>query len=214
MGPFLKKWMTMATALAVAFVVFSCKGKLSLAEKLDLSVTPVQTVRDMAIIQTENGELRTRMEAPYMERYQTDTLEYESFPEGIRLYGYNGGMFVETTIVADNAIHRMSRVGDRKESWSAFGNVVIRNIVKEETMETDTLYWDRSTQEIYTDCYVRMYSPAGFLQGYGMRSDEMARDAVILRPFNSYGIVVRDSNEVRIDYVNLIGPVPADSLKK
>jgi hypothetical protein len=58
-----------------------------------------------------------------------------------------------------------------------------------------------------------MYSPAGFLQGYGMRSDEMARDAVILRPFNSYGIVVRDSNEVRIDYINLIGPVPADSLK-
>ena len=47
-----------------------------------------------------------------------------------------------------------------------------------------------------------------------MRSDEMARDAIILRPFNSYGIVVRDSNEVRIDYINLIGPVPADSLKK
>lgn len=203
----------MATATAVAFVIFSCKGKLKTAERLDLSVTPVQTVRDMSIVQTENGQLRMRMVAPLMERYQTDTLEYESFPEGISLYGYNGGMFLETTIVADNAIHRMSRVGTREESWSAFGNVVIRNIVKEETMETDTLYWDRVKKEIYTDCYVRMYSPAGFLQGYGMRSDELARDAIILKPFNSYGIVVKDSSEVRIDRINLIGPVAADSLK-
>lgn len=203
----------MATATAVAIVVFSCKGKLSVADRLDLSVTPVQTVRNMAIIQTENGQLRMRMEAPLMERYQTDTLEYESFPEGINIFGYNGSMFLETTIVADNAIHRMSRVGDKNESWSAFGNVIIRNIAKEETMETDTLFWDRTAQEIYTDCYIRMYSPAGFLQGYGMRSDEMARDAIILRPFNSYSVVVKDTNEIRIDYVNLIGPVPADSLK-
>jgi hypothetical protein len=44
----------MATALAVAFVVFSCKGNLSEAEKLDLSMTPLQVVDSMFFIQTEN----------------------------------------------------------------------------------------------------------------------------------------------------------------
>ena len=62
--------------------------------------------------------------------------------------------------------------------------MVVRNIVKQETMETDTLYWDRKNQEIYTDCYIRLYSPDGFMQGYGMRSDERARNSIILRPFS------------------------------
>ena len=203
----------MATAAAVAFVVFSCNKKLSLADRLDLSVTPVQTVDNMFVVQTENGLLKMRMEAPRMDRYQTDSLEYEIFPEGMFIYGYDANQFLETTITADNALHKMSRVGDREESWSVFGNVVIHNIIKDETMETDTLYWDRVAKEIYTDCYVRMYSPAGFLQGYGMRSDEMARDAIIQKPFNSYGIVVKDSTKVTIDYVNLIGPIPADKIK-
>ena len=73
-------------------------------------------------------------------------------------------------------------------------------------METDTLYWDQATEEIYTDCYVRMYSPSGFMQGYGMRSDQKARNSIILRPFNSYGVVVKDSTVVMIDSVNFIGP--------
>jgi len=206
--------MMMATAAAVAFVVYSCKGKLSEADRLDLATTPVQTLEDMFVIQTENGQVKLRMEAPLMERYQTDTLEYELFPKGLSLFGYNPDNFLETTITADNAMHRFSRVGQREESWAAFGNVVVKNIIKQETMETDTLYWDQVAKEIYTDCYIRMYSPAGFLQGYGMRSDEMARDAVIQRPFNSYGVVVKDSTEVQVDSVNLIGPLPVDKAKK
>jgi len=203
----------MATAAAVAFVVFSCNKKLSIADRLDLSVTPVQTVDSMSVVQTENGILKMRMEAPRMDRYQTDSLEYELFPEGMFIYGYDADQFLETTITADNALHKMFRTGDRKETWSVFGNVVVHNNIKNETMETDTLYWDRTAEEIYTDCYIRMYSPSGFLQGYGMRSDEMARNAIIMKPFNSYSVVVKDSTRVEIDYVNLIGPLPADKSK-
>ena len=203
----------MATAVAVAFVVFSCNKKLSVADRLDLSVTPVQTVDNMFVVQTENGILKMRMEAPKMDRYQTDSLEYEMFPEGMSIYAYDVDQFLETKITADNALHKMSRTGTKEESWSVFGNVVIHNFIKNETMKTDTLYWDRVAKEIYTNCYVRMSSPAGFLQGYGMRSDEMARDAIIMRPFNSYGVVVKDSTRVDIDYVNLIGPLPADISK-
>ena len=41
-----------ATAAAVAFIVYSCKGKLGEAAKLDLQETPVQVVDDMFIVQT------------------------------------------------------------------------------------------------------------------------------------------------------------------
>ena len=58
----------MATALAVAFVVYSCKGNLSEAEKLDLSVTPIQVVDSMYFVQTENGKLNIpRDDDPFTE---------------------------------------------------------------------------------------------------------------------------------------------------
>ena len=196
----------MATAAAVAFVVFSCKGKLGEAEALNLSETPVQTVTDMFIVQTENSGLQMRAEAPLMEKYEKgDTLSYELFPEGFNVFGYTEEGLLETRITSDNARHLKYK--DGRETWEAFGNVVVQNLIKQETMETDTLYWDQKEEKIYTHRYVKMYSPQGFMQGYGMESDQRARDSRLFNPFNSYGIVAQDTTEVVIDTVNFIGPI-------
>ena len=196
----------MATAAAVAFVVISCKGKLGEAAAIDLSETPVQTVTDMFIVQTENSGLQMRAEAPLMEKYERgDTLSYELFPEGFNVFGYTDDGLLETKITSDNARHLKYK--DGRETWEAFGNVVVQNLIKQETMETDTLYWDQKEEKIYTHCYVKMYSPQGFMQGYGMESDQRARDSKLFNPFNSYGIVAQDTTEVVIDTVNFIGPL-------
>ena len=196
----------MATAFAVAFVVFSCKGKLSEAEHLDLDETPVQTIENMFFVQTENGIVKNRIEAPVMERYDNDSMAVELFPEGVKVYGYEEGNKLESIIVATAARHdKFKKTGEEK--WGAYGDVVIRNVIKQERMETDTLYWDQAKHEIFTHCYVKMSSPQGYMQGYGMRSDEMARNAIILRPFDSYGLMKEDSTLVRIDSANFIGPL-------
>ena len=193
-----------ATASAVAFMVYSCKGKLGEAESLDINEVPVQTVDDMFIVQTENGKIQMRAEAPLMERYERDTLSYELFPDGFFVYGYTEEEKIETEIIADKARHLKYK--DGRESWEAFGNVVVKNLIKQEVMETDTLYWDQKNEKIYTHCYVRMYSPDGFMQGYGMESDQRARNSIIFNPFNSYGILEQDE-DILIDSVNFIGPV-------
>ena len=194
-----------ATALAVAFIFFSCNRKLSTADRLDLGRTPLQTIDSMFIVQTTDGGLQFRVEAELMERYVTDSSTYEKFPQGVELYGYNEEGLLETMILADDALHEQGDKG-KYEIWSAFGNVVIQNILKRETMETDTIFWDRTKGEIYTDCYVRLYSPDGFMQGVGMGSDERARNSIIYKPFDSFGIVGRDTTAVVIDSVNFIGP--------
>ena len=195
----------MATALAVAFVVYSCKGKLAEAEAVNMDEIPMQTVDDMFIVQSKNGVIQMRAQAPLMEKYEKDSLSYELFPEGFFVYGYADDGLLETEIIADNAKHVKHDNGE--ETWSAFGNVVVKNLINQEVMETDTLYWDQKNEKIYTHCYVRMYSPKGFLQGYGMESDQRARNSIIFKPFNSYGIVVQDTTQVLIDSVNFIGPM-------
>ncbi len=193
-----------ATASAVAFVVYSCKGKLAEAESLVLSETPVQTVNDMFIVHSENGHIQMRAEADLMQRFENDSLSYELFPEGFSVFGYTDEGMLETEIEADNAKHVQYK--DGRETWEAYGNVVVKNLINQEVMETDTLYWDQKEEKIYTHCYVRMYSPDGFSQGYGMESDQRARDSKLFNPFNSYGFVVKDTTQVVVDSVNFVGP--------
>lgn len=193
-----------ATAIAVAFVVISCKSDLGEADTINLLETPSQSVDDMFIVQTKNGKIQMRAEAPLMERYERDTLSYELFPKGFFVYGYTDEEKLETEIIADNAIHLKYK--DGRESWEAYGNVIVKNLIKQEVMETDTLYWDQKNEKIHTHCYVKMYSPDGFMQGYGMESDQRARNSIIFNPFYSYGIV-DNSNKVVIDSVNFVGPL-------
>ena len=195
----------LATASAVAFVVYSCKGKLAEEDAMDITLMPVQTADSITSVQTQNGQIQMRMEAPLMERYETDSLSTQLFPEGFAVYGYIDGGLLETSITADNARHL--KYSDGRESWAAFGTVAVKTLIKREVMETDTLYWDQKEEKIWTDCYVKMYSPDGFMQGYGMESDQRARNSIIFRPFNSYGIVTQDSTAVNVDSVNFIGPV-------
>lgn len=195
-----------ATALVVATIAISCKNKLKEAGPLDLESVPVQTVENMMAIQSKNGLKEMRMEAPLMQKFsEDDKNSYELFPKGFNVYGYNEEGLLETEITSREAKHTIE--GD-KETWAAYGNVVIKNFIKGEQMETDTLYWDQHEKKIYTDCYVKLFSPQGLMQGYGMESDEMARNALLLRPFDSYTLINQDSTKVSyVDSANFIGPL-------
>ena len=206
MRPVWKILIAIATAAAVAFVIFLLTGKKkAAADHLDLSQVPMQTVDNMFAVQTKNGVVVMRIEADKMLRYENDSTSMELFPEGFAVYSYTDEGLLETILLSDQARHIMFKNTDGEE-WQAFGNVSVQNIIKRETMETDTIYWDQRVHQIYTDCYIRMYSPDGFMQGYGMRSDDKARNAVIHKPFNSYSVVVQDTTAVLVDSVNFIGP--------
>ena len=195
-----------ATAAAVAIVVFLSlrKGKAE-GEKLDFSKVPMQTVDDMFAVQTKNGIVTMRIEADKMLRFETDTTTIELFPEGFAVYSYTDDGLLETILLSDQARH-ITFKSTNGEEWQAFGNVSVQNIIKRETMETDTIYWDQRVHQSYTDCYIRRSSPDGFMQGYGMRSDDKARNAIIKKPFNSYSVVVKDTTTVLVDSINFIGP--------
>lgn len=198
----------MAAALFAAVIMTSCGRKLREAEVINLDETPVQMVEDMFAVQTKDGKVLQRIEAPMMQKFDYDTVSFDCFPNGISVFSYTSEGLLESTITAAFAKHEtQSRKFRGKDIWEAYGNVVIKNVIKQETMETDTLYWDRENEEIYTDCFVKMYSPDGLMQGYGMRSDDRARNSTLLRPFDSFGYSVQDTTATAVDSTNFIGPL-------
>lgn len=198
----------MATFGVAIILFFSLSCSQDNNYDIDFSQVPRQTVRSMSVVQTKNGNPEMRMRAPLMQTfdYEKDSVQYkyDFYPDGFYVDAYTEEGELETTIVADQAKHVTLK---KNESWSAFGNVVVTNHLKGEKLYTDTIYWNRMEQQIYTDCYVKMESPSGFMQGYGMTSDERANNATILRPFDNY-YIMRDSSEVYVDSLNLLGPLP------
>lgn len=196
----------MVAVLWAATIAVSCGHKLKSIDSEEISDAPTQVVLNMDASQTENGVKQMRLVAMRMERYEDPSGDSrEVFPEGFNVFAYNEDGLLETQIESDEARHTVT---DGKEQWSAYGNVVINNFLKGERITTDTLYWDRERNIIYTDCLVKLYSPQGFMQGYGMESDERARNARLLRPFDSYGILSDDSTGTGyVDTVNFIGPM-------
>lgn len=194
----------MAALVAAILLLFSCKEPDPV--NFDFEQTPVQTVREMQILQSNKGETQMRMRAPLMQRFDfmKDSVQqsYELYTDGFFVEAYTENGELETTISSREARH-VTTYG--AESWSAFGDVVIINHLKGERMETDTIYWNREEQQIYTDCHVKLVSESGLMQGFGMTSDERARHAVILRPYDWYA-VERDSTYQYIDTVNQMGP--------
>ena len=194
----------MAVAFAAAILLSACKEPDPVT--FDFERVPVQVVHDMQVLQTDKGSAQMRMHAPLMQHFHffKDSLEqsYDLYTEGFFVDAYTEDGQLETSITAEQARHVTT---ENNESWSAFGNVVVINHIKGEKMETDTIYWNQAEKQIYTDCYVKLTSDSGLLQGYGMTSDERARNAVILRPFDWYA-VERDSTYHFIDTVNVLGP--------
>lgn len=194
--------------MAVAFVVISCSGKLKATGEGHTTDTPMQVVENMQIVQTDKGKFKMRVEAAIMERYQNDSLSWDLFPGGFAAFAYDEDGKLETEIKGDGARHTVSSSDTKEELWMAYGNVKVSNLVNNQTLETDTLYWDPAKEKIYTDCYVRIIDPKGLMQGYGMESDQRARSTVLHRVFNNYLIIDNDSTAVVIDSVNFIGPFP------
>ena len=88
----------LASVSALASIVVSCGGGLGEADTLDLSKTPVQTVRDMFTVQSKNGKIEMRFEAPLMETYDNDTTKIDLFPGGLSVYSYTEDGLLESVV--------------------------------------------------------------------------------------------------------------------
>lgn len=193
-----------AVTLVIAIFFIACKEDIPKSDLSEVAHLPTQVVEKMILNEYSRGVVVYMVTAPIMERYSNAEKPYDLFPKGIVLLGYTEEGELETKIRADYAKHVIEKKGD--EIWEAFGNVVVNNYIKEEKMESDTLYWNRNQEKIYTHSLVKLTTPEMFMQGYGMESDEMARNAVIMNPFDSYAIVQKEEQD------STATPPPLDSI--
>ena len=154
-----------------ATMLLSCDGDIP---RIDgIAELPAQETEMLRITYTSNGKIRYYITTPKVLSYREIEEPYDKFPQGGFVEMYNDSLQLETTVTAKNAFHYLAP----QELFMATDSVVVHNLVRQQSLYTDTLYWDIEKQEIYTNSYVKVVTPDMIMPSeHGMRSDQHFRD--------------------------------------
>ena len=137
---------------------------------------PDESARNIEIIMSEEGKITFTLFAPVMNKYFGDN-PYMEFPEGIMVASYTNGE-KQSTLTADYAINE-----EHTQRMEAHGNVVIVDLVKQESILTEKIIWNKVGKRIFSDVEVTQIKADGTInQGDGFESDEKFTKYTIRNP--------------------------------
>jgi len=119
---------------------------------------------------SEAAKVKGKLTAPYMLRYQQADTPYVEFPRSLHVDFYNDSMAIESKLDAlyGKYFQSLNKVFLRD-------SVVVKNILKGDTLHCRELWWDQNTQKFYTDKPVRIYTKDKILFGTGLEADQSFR---------------------------------------
>lgn len=89
------------------------------------------------------------------------------FPEGIEIKFFTKEGELETTMRADRGYFIKNDNLYRGE-----GDVQIENLLKDQKLQTEEIFWDQSGKKIYTEKFVTIQEKQTLFNGTGMEADD------------------------------------------
>ena len=197
-------WSTRIASVALCCVIFlaACSGeKTEVVEGYEnVDSLPSLYTRDVNTLISDSGITRYRIEAPAWYMYESEKTEnpYWYFPEGLYVEQFDTLFATETMIEGDTAIYYK-----KPQLWRLDGNVHIEN-VEGKKFDTQQLFWDQKSRQIYSDSAIRIMNGEEVIEGVGFRSNEQITKYVILRTTGIFSIE-RDTVQPDTMAVDTIG---------
>ncbi len=123
---------------------------------------PVVAANEVQIIYSDSARVRLRISAPEINRYNTSEKQYTEFPKGILVEQFDTSLQVTALIKANYAIFY-----EKQNLWLARSNVIARNLLKNEELNTEELYWDQNNGMIYSQKFTKIVNEDGVFYGEG-----------------------------------------------
>lgn len=157
-------------------VLFSCENDLAEVEKYDTTANiPIQTAKEVEILYSTEGNVVFQLNAPVLHQFQNET-SYNEMPEGVEVKIFDTLMTVTTKLIANYAIDSTDA-----NKMEAKDDVVVIN-EKGEMLNTEHLVWDKKTEKITSDVYVKITTKDQILMGDGLIANQDFSEYRILHP--------------------------------
>ncbi len=146
--------------LAGMVLLASCDGN---DKELKQPVTykgPLREVHNLEMLFSDSARLKIHMKAP-LQLEQTNGDQH--FPKGVYIEFYDEKGVKSTTLKANKGIRYA-----KTTLYNVRGNVIVRNLQKGETLNTEELSWKPETKKIFTEKFVTITTAEEVLTGMGL----------------------------------------------
>ncbi|MDO7848898.1 LPS export ABC transporter periplasmic protein LptC [Hymenobacter sp. M29] len=155
----------LAGSLAVAATVaLAGCDKQKLSGPLTPYTGPLMETTNVLTLISDSAKLKFQLTAPLEQQFENGDVIY---PKGmvVTFYSADGKKTVINTLTAN-----YGKVDKGKNLYIMRGKVQVVNLPKEQRMDTEELFYDKTKQVIYTDSAmaVRMETPTEILSGNGL----------------------------------------------
>ena len=158
----------------MVMVLFSCENSLDkVKEFIDTDTINGILAYDVTFTRSDSGFVQAKLLAPVMHNMEGDSSILE-FPKGFEAYIYKKNHKPTSKIRGDYGIRY-----DKDEMIFIKDSVVIEDLDTQETMFTETLYWNQKTKKIYTRNFVKIVSPDKVIYGDSLNANEDFTQRVI-----------------------------------
>ena len=159
---------TTVAAVVMLFLLSACNHK---KQPMTDAITnrdsvPVMVTRDVSTYISDSGVVRYKIIAEEWQVYDRLDPSRWIFDKGVYLEKFNQDLAIEATILADTAYYY-----DKQELWELRGNVHIEN-EQDEQFDTQLLYWNQKTKQVYSDQYIRIRQQKRIITGIGFTSNQ------------------------------------------
>ncbi|MFY8036101.1 MAG: LPS export ABC transporter periplasmic protein LptC [Cyclobacteriaceae bacterium] len=143
---------------------------------------PLREAEDVVMHYTENDRVKALLKAKKIFEFQNGDQE---FPEGIYLEFYDKTGKLTSTLRANTAFYFKS-----ESKWRGRGKVEVKNIDKNQQLNSEELFWFPATRKIATDKFVTIIDTHDILYGTGLDAMEDMSNYTIKNPTGS--MLVKD----------------------
>ena len=181
----------MATAVAFSFrargrtVLFFTAMALGACNQSELKEPlvydgPQRIVENMELFYTEDNQVKVKMVAAEVYEFENGDRE---FPKGLYLEFYDEEGKLETTLRANEAYYFK-----KEHQWRGRGKVEVKNLQKQEQLNTEELFWKPAEEKIFTDKFVTIRQQTDVIYGQGLEAKQDMSDYIIKKPEGEFAV--------------------------
>lgn len=165
-------------ALLIPFFIAAC-NQSDFTEPLEYE-GPQRILEDVESYYTENNQMKVKLVAPLVYEFQTGDRE---FPEGLYLEFFDETGKLESTLRANEAYYFK-----KENQWRGRGKVEVKNMEKNEQLNTEELFWKPAEEKIFTDKFVTIRQQADVIYGQGLEAKQDMSDYIIKKPEGVFSV--------------------------
>jgi LPS export ABC transporter protein LptC len=174
-------FISMKTILSIAILallLFGC-GKSEIAQPLEYD-GPQSEAEEVELYYSENERIKVKMLADLLYEFQSGDRE---FPKGIYIEFFDEAGKLSSILRANYAYYFK-----KENKWKATGKVEVKNLAKNEQLNTEELFWLPAKEEIFTESFVTIRMQAEVIYGEGLEAKQDMSSYTIKNPQGEFKV--------------------------